>query len=673
MEVVYDNTNGYSEKVVINVKDWVTLPDYKIFGYFLSKPFGGSSIRIVGNILATTTYDILFNFYKGATSIGGANIKSGSTSFDYTITSDTPNGDVSIDNISVRLVGTTGIIPDPINFQVFMDNNIVLYNNKSENHRIDKTDFLTVVKSVSGTFRESISIISPVFDIEMEEFPNFNYLYIYLFNRYYYVDDIELVRTKLYRIYCHCDVLMSFKNDIKKQFVYVTRQENKINTEIPDTKLPVKSKPIYSIENMGSGLTAVTPNISFPLDTSMRTHYYALTVVSASPFYETAEQYQDKIPTVYNKTSVTLILTGRDLESVIKTIMGTDNIITDLKRLWNDSSDAFISLKQFPWDLINTVKIPTSIAQKWLIGSKLIDFGISVHGVTYNSDIIWNEIYCGQYTFTRKYNDWRDFKPFTKITLFIPYVGWVELNNEEIYSTVYQSAPIYFRYLIDVVSGDCIFQIYNYIKNGVAINKPDDNTQYSYINIISQYECSPSENVLLSDSNHLEILRKSISLGMNVITGLSSNFIQYSSDIEYANAMNMKQKGIRRTSKELAVDKSRISKVNAESDVNNINVASNFVSGLISDSRGARTFETSNNGFIKFNTRLQFCLKYEMFDYEVPDNYAHIIGYPSTYAGLLSGVKGYTEVGGVHLENIKNITSEELDEIDSSLRSGVLV
>ena len=217
MEVVYDNTNGCSEKVVINVTDWVTIDDYKIFIYRLSKPFGGSSIRIVGNILVTTTYDILFNFYKGATSIGGTNIKSGSTSFDYTITSDTPNGDVSIDNLSVRLIGTTGIIPNPVNFQIFMDNNIVLYNNKSENHRIDKSDYLTVVKSVSGTFRESISIISPVFDIEMEEFPNFNYLYIYLFNRYYYVDDIELVRTKLYRIYCHCDVLMSFKNDIKKQ------------------------------------------------------------------------------------------------------------------------------------------------------------------------------------------------------------------------------------------------------------------------------------------------------------------------------------------------------------------------------------------------------------------------------------------------------------------------
>lgn len=679
MEVVHDNTNGYSEKVVINVTDWVTLPDYKIFGYFLSKPFGGSSIRIVGNILASTTYKILFEFYKDATVIGSTSIESGSTTFDYTITSDEPNGNVSINNISVKLIGSTGVIPISVTFQVFMDNNIVLYNNKSENHRIDKTDFLTVVKSVSGTFRESISIISPVFDIEMEEFPNFNYLYIYLFNRYYYVDDIELVRTKLYRIYCHCDVLMSFKNDIKKQFVYVTRQENKINTEIPDTKLPIhnEKKIIYEYPNLKSFLKTGDSYNSLQSQ-------YAITFCSNNSLRKNYDDYGTAI-SPYNLTSVTLFVNNKNVWSVINKVLGDDNVISSIKSLWNDSSNCFISAKMFPWwlrnespsDGIGSKSGFSTVSQKtWFIGSKAVTFDEEVEGVFWSGgNNYFNQcrINCGEISFTRRYNDWRDFEPYTIIKIYIPLIGWVQLDNNIVYDNYY-GKKFLCRYLIDVVTGNCLFQIYKYVKDGIVVDTIDGKTPDElYVKIIYQFNCDPTTDILIANNNQVEMLRKSLTTALSIGTSLYTHNTVSNFDIEKTAVATAKERGIQRSYKELRMSKLENEKAKLDKKIGNVNIASDFMSGVIQSAKSVNNTNVSNSGLLGFDTCTEFIISYETFVYEIPDNYAHIIGYPSTYSGLLSGVKGYTEVGGVHLENIKNITSEELDEIDSSLRSGVLV
>ena len=54
-------------------------------------------------------------------------------------------------------------------------------------------------------------------------------------------------------------------------------------------------------------------------------------------------------------------------------------------------------------------------------------------------------------------------------------------------------------------------------------------------------------------------------------------------------------------------------------------------------------------------------------------NYAHLIGRPSSYSGKLKELNGYTEVGAVHMDGFPNALSEELDEIESLLKSGVIL
>lgn len=55
----------------------------------------------------------------------------------------------------------------------------------------------------------------------------------------------------------------------------------------------------------------------------------------------------------------------------------------------------------------------------------------------------------------------------------------------------------------------------------------------------------------------------------------------------------------------------------------------------------------------------------------VADNYGSHYGYPSNIYAKLSNLKGYTEVGEIHLENIP-ATVTEIDELDKLLKGGVI-
>ena len=114
---------------------------------------------------------------------------------------------------------------------------IKIYNNTSEKVKVGKT--LTNVRDISGELKEACDIINPVIIISGENLSSYNYLYIPIFNRYYFITDIKVIRNNLWEISCHCDVLETYKNEIKSQKAIVARQENKYNLYLNDPEWKV--------------------------------------------------------------------------------------------------------------------------------------------------------------------------------------------------------------------------------------------------------------------------------------------------------------------------------------------------------------------------------------------------------------------------------------------------
>ena len=129
---------------------------------------------------------------------------------------------------------------------------IVLMSNSSEKNKIGKT--LTTVATLSGSIKESSSILKPVILIEYSDPTAFNYAYIEDFGRYYFVNDVVVVRNDLLRISLTVDVLESFKTGILAQNVIVDNSSNDYDLYLPDENLLTLVKTKTDIINFSSGL-----------------------------------------------------------------------------------------------------------------------------------------------------------------------------------------------------------------------------------------------------------------------------------------------------------------------------------------------------------------------------------------------------------------------------------
>ena len=116
--------------------------------------------------------------------------------------------------------------------------NVTFYQNNSEPNKVDKE--LREIVTLSGVLKDETSIVNPTILIESNTIIG-NYVYIPTFNRYYYITDIVSFRNKLWQVSLKCDVLMSFRNDIRKNNALVARQQYEYNMYLKDPLMEVYS------------------------------------------------------------------------------------------------------------------------------------------------------------------------------------------------------------------------------------------------------------------------------------------------------------------------------------------------------------------------------------------------------------------------------------------------
>jgi len=105
--------------------------------------------------------------------------------------------------------------------------NVVIQRSNSDINVVNKsvTDLLTI----SGVLKTDTSIIDPVIIIEadLSNLKSANYMHISAFGRYYYINDMVSIKNGLIEMHGHVDVLMTYRNDIKKSTAIIRRQEKK--------------------------------------------------------------------------------------------------------------------------------------------------------------------------------------------------------------------------------------------------------------------------------------------------------------------------------------------------------------------------------------------------------------------------------------------------------------
>lgn len=112
---------------------------------------------------------------------------------------------------------------------------LVLYQNNAEPIIADKTPYLDYIRVSSGTLRNATSALDLNVEIEYNKYPDFNYVYIPIFKKYYYIEDIEIINNKLYGLSLHIDVLNTYYDSILEQEAFINRNEFDYNPFVVDS------------------------------------------------------------------------------------------------------------------------------------------------------------------------------------------------------------------------------------------------------------------------------------------------------------------------------------------------------------------------------------------------------------------------------------------------------
>lgn len=95
---------------------------------------------------------------------------------------------------------------------------------------------------ITVQLKQPCNILNPIFIIGYDSsLVSANYLYFSEFNRYYFIDNINLMPGHRMELQCSVDVLMSYANQIDGLKCVVSRQQNSGLTLVPDSGIMVQN------------------------------------------------------------------------------------------------------------------------------------------------------------------------------------------------------------------------------------------------------------------------------------------------------------------------------------------------------------------------------------------------------------------------------------------------
>ena len=276
-----------------------------------------------------------------------------------------------------------------------------------------------------------------------------------------------------------------------------------------------------------------------------------------------------------------------------------NDFFDNVKKLFQDPMQGIISLHKVYFS--PTIKGNTSI----VIGKQ--NTGVNSD----YTDTQYYEIDCGTVRIEEFFKDVRDYKGYTSIQLYLPFIGIEEVNVNDL-----MNKNVNITYKIDILTGNCIAIISAKTFSGV--------NQILYI-----FNGNCSETVPISGSNYTSILMSSLSVVGAVVGTVASDGLLAPTLLSSGASLG-KQLG------------------------NTIQR-----SGSIGGNFGALS---PKKPYIIINRSVA----YDAY------NYQDLYGFPANKTISLGVCSGYTRVKSVHVEGIV-CTDEEKDMIEQQLMKGVIV
>lgn len=321
-------------------------------------------------------------------------------------------------------------------------------------------------------------------------------------------------------------------------------------------------------------------------------------------------------------------------------------------QMFEDPMKAIITLNMVPVDLTGYYGGAEGVSVMY------IPTGVAMHPMT--SQFV--PVDCGTVNLHEYFGSVLDYNPYTKVSLFLPYIGTVDLDTDEV-----MGKTISVKYKIDVVSGIC-----------VAIVKADNDVRYQF----SGHCVIPMP---LASADFTGYLQAALQVG-GMIAGAA---IAAGAPTQGGGLLAPPLEGggggsvTHRTIKTKNPDTGRMrqaAKIDTETEYKARPVSygelikrtsPNVIGSVMNSKLGVEHSSgfNGNSGYLGVR-RPYLIIKRPNPCY--PTNYGELNGRPSMIYLNLGSCTGYTEVQSIQLTGF-NATNPELSEIASLLKSGVIL
>lgn len=348
------------------------------------------------------------------------------------------------------------------------------------------------------------------------------------------------------------------------------------------------------------------------------------------------------------------------------------DFIENLNKLFMNPMDYIISLNILP--CIPAVNSPREIN----IGS--VTTSITMSPVVSQ----WFELDCGSVTISEYWGSALDYAPNTRISLFLPFIGSVSLNTDEV-----MGKRISLLYRIDLLSGQCVAMVtvhsdadavYYQYTGECAVSVPLTGADWSriYSAAIGAIGAAVTGGIAAGAAGAAAGGATSALAGANAAeaaanTGLAFSMINDTSK-GIPGVQQMRQNMLQAS--QMALDAGRQA-ASAPARVSNgvraMRIA-NTINNTVQQTMGGKGYVT-HSGTVSGNAGMLGVKKpYVLIEYpnqSMADNYKHFVGYPSNIYARLGDLTGYTECEQVIANSLVNQTDSELSELVEALKGGV--
>ncbi len=263
--------------------------------------------------------------------------------------------------------------------------------------RINSTKQPTGGTNITVVLKTPCSVDKPVFILNgISDSIN----YIKWGSRYYYVTEVTWLTNDNIQVSCDLDRMATYKENIKSTSAYVSYATSSYNQWIPDTRLTMSSDIVVTRQAAISGVSATAPS---------------MVLLTAGKDMAAGDSDKSLVgfATAYG-------ISATNAKNLSDMFYDTD-LLAEIGKVFTNPYESVISAHYVPW-AVSTSGANVYFGKKnsGIVGGGLMEESLLSISEAQSIDIPW------------KYNDWRDFNPYSTMILYLPFYGSVPIDQSKL-------------------------------------------------------------------------------------------------------------------------------------------------------------------------------------------------------------------------------------------------